>query len=187
MAATSCACRDGATCGRYSPAWRWSCCSSSFRRTSARHWCCPACSSDCSASRADGPGWSRLGLAVLLAGFAAAYWTGVPLTVRNRVTMWADPWNNGVPGGTHVAHGLVGALDRRRLGQRRRPRQPEHDPRRPHRFRPRAPSARSSAGSGSRSVVGLYAFLCWRCLRDSAALTGSSVLWRNSSLFSTAT
>ena len=46
------------------------------------------------------------GFAILLAGFTAAYWTGFPGTVRNRVMIWANPWNNGVPGGNHVTQGL---------------------------------------------------------------------------------
>ena len=40
------------------PAWRWSSCSSSFRRISDRHWCSRACSSACSAWRAAVRGWS---------------------------------------------------------------------------------------------------------------------------------
>jgi cell division protein FtsW (lipid II flippase)/cell division protein FtsI/penicillin-binding protein 2 len=48
------------------------------------------------------------GLALLLCGFAAAYWIGYPSTVRQRVAIWIDPWNNGVPGGNQIAQGLWG-------------------------------------------------------------------------------
>jgi Cell cycle protein len=60
------------------------------------------------------------GFATLLAAFALAYWTGVPITVRNRVMIWAG-WQ------PHRA-GTLGALDRRRVGQRRRTRQSEQHP-----------------------------------------------------------
>jgi len=46
------------------------------------------------------------GFAILIAGFTAAYTIGFPATVRQRVTIWADPWNNGVAGGNQIAHGL---------------------------------------------------------------------------------
>jgi cell division protein FtsW (lipid II flippase) len=46
------------------------------------------------------------GFALLLAGFAAAYWIGEPATVRQRVAIWVNPWNNGVAGGNQIAHGL---------------------------------------------------------------------------------
>src|SRR5207249_3171828 len=46
------------------------------------------------------------GLVMLILGFAAAYEIGFPATVRQRVTIWADPWNNGIAGGNQIAHGL---------------------------------------------------------------------------------
>jgi len=46
------------------------------------------------------------GFLILILGFAAAYEIGVPATVRQRVAIWADPWNNGVAGGNQIAHGL---------------------------------------------------------------------------------
>lgn len=46
------------------------------------------------------------GFALLALGFAAAYWIGEPATVRHRVAIWVNPWNNGVPGGNQIAHGL---------------------------------------------------------------------------------
>lgn len=46
------------------------------------------------------------GLVLLLGAFAIAYWLGYPTTVRQRVMIWSDPWNNGVTGGNQIAHGL---------------------------------------------------------------------------------
>jgi cell division protein FtsW (lipid II flippase)/cell division protein FtsI/penicillin-binding protein 2 len=46
------------------------------------------------------------GFALLVLGFTAAYWIGEPSTVRQRVAIWSNPWNNGVPGGNQIAHGL---------------------------------------------------------------------------------
>jgi cell division protein FtsW (lipid II flippase)/cell division protein FtsI/penicillin-binding protein 2 len=46
------------------------------------------------------------GFALLVLGFATAYWIGEPATVRHRVAIWANPWNNGVPGGNQIAHGF---------------------------------------------------------------------------------
>jgi cell division protein FtsW (lipid II flippase) len=47
-----------------------------------------------------------LGVVMLVAAFAVAEATGVPATVGQRVRIWSAPWNNGVPGGNQVAHGL---------------------------------------------------------------------------------
>ena len=44
------------------------------------------------------------GFAVLIAGFAAGYWLGIPSTIARRVAMWIDPWHNGLVGGDQIAH-----------------------------------------------------------------------------------
>ena len=46
------------------------------------------------------------GFAALALGFAAGFVLGVPATVMRRVTMWLDPWSNGLTGGDQVAHAL---------------------------------------------------------------------------------
>ena len=46
------------------------------------------------------------GMAVLLGGFLAGYFLGVPKTVHDRVAMWLSPWSNTVRGGDQVAHSL---------------------------------------------------------------------------------
>ena len=47
-----------------------------------------------------------LGLALLIAGFAAGYLLGVPHTVGDRVSMWRSPWDNMAHGGDQLAHSL---------------------------------------------------------------------------------
>ena len=44
------------------------------------------------------------GFALLIAGFTAGYWLGIPSTVARRVAIWLDPWHNGLVGGDQIAH-----------------------------------------------------------------------------------
>ena len=46
------------------------------------------------------------GLALVVGGFVAGYWLGVPHTVGERVRMWLSPWDNLVHGGDQLAHSL---------------------------------------------------------------------------------
>jgi cell division protein FtsI/penicillin-binding protein 2/cell division protein FtsW (lipid II flippase) len=46
------------------------------------------------------------GLLLVVAGFAAGYWLGVPHTVGERVRMWLSPWDNAVHGGDQLAQSL---------------------------------------------------------------------------------
>ena len=46
------------------------------------------------------------GLGLLVLGFAAGYFLGVPHTVSERVAMWLSPWDNLVHGGDQLAHSL---------------------------------------------------------------------------------
>ena len=117
------------------------------------------------------PGLVGLGFAVLLAGFAAAYWTGVPVTVRNRVMMWADPWNNGVPGGTHVAHGLWAFSTGGAWGSGTGLGSPNTIPE-GHTDFVLAAVGEEIGWVGVAAVVALYALLCWRCLRIAARAPG---------------
>jgi cell division protein FtsW (lipid II flippase)/cell division protein FtsI/penicillin-binding protein 2 len=105
-----------------------------------------------------------LGLGLLFAGFAAAYWTGVPMTVRNRVMMWADPWTNGVPGGTHVAQGLWALSTGATWGSGGGLGSPNTIPE-GHTDFVLAAIGEELGWIGLAVVTGLYAFLCWRCLR----------------------
>ena len=47
-----------------------------------------------------------VGLGMVVGGFVAGYFLGVPHTVRERVSMWLSPWNNLVHGGDQLAHSL---------------------------------------------------------------------------------
>jgi cell division protein FtsW (lipid II flippase)/cell division protein FtsI/penicillin-binding protein 2 len=110
------------------------------------------------------PGLVVLGLALLFAGFTAAYWTGVPSTVRNRVMMWADPWTNGVPGGTHVAHGLWALSTGATWGSGGGLGSPNAIPE-GHTDFVLAAVGEELGWIGFAAVAALNAFLCWRCLR----------------------
>ncbi len=46
------------------------------------------------------------GMLALVAGFTAAYWTGVPGTLARRVAIWLDPWSNARTGGDQIAHAV---------------------------------------------------------------------------------
>ena len=110
------------------------------------------------------PGLVVLGMSLLFAGFAAAYWTGFPSTVRNRVMMWADPWNNGVPGGTHVAQGLWALATGATWGSGGGLGSPNAIPE-GHTDFVLAAVGEELGWIGLAAVAGLYALLCWRCLR----------------------
>jgi len=117
------------------------------------------------------PGLVVIGVCALLAGFAAAYWTGVPLTVRNRVAMWADPWNNGVPGGTHVAQGLWALSTGGTWGSGPGLGSPAAIPE-GHTDFVLAVIGEELGWIGLASVIAVYAFLCWRGLRIAARAPG---------------
>ena len=101
---------------------------------------------------------------VLLAGFGAAYFAGHPATVGQRVSIWLNPWNNGVPGGNQIAHGLwamsTGALWGSGPGRG----SPQSIPA-GHTDFVLAALGEELGFVGVLVVVGLYALLSWRCLR----------------------
>jgi cell division protein FtsW (lipid II flippase)/cell division protein FtsI/penicillin-binding protein 2 len=104
------------------------------------------------------------GFALLLASFAVAYWTGVPALVRQRVAIWADPWNNGVPGGNHIAHGLWALSTGGAWGNGAGLGSPNTIPE-AHTDFVLAAIGEELGYAGLAVVVALYALLCWRCLR----------------------
>src|SRR5436190_12412384 len=112
-----------------------------------------------------------MGFAVLLAGFAAAYWTGVPLTVRNRVMIWSDPWNNGVPGGNHVAHGLWALATGGAWGAGGGLGFPNAIPD-GHTDFVLAAVGEELGWPGFALVIAVYGSLCWRCLRAARRAPG---------------
>ena len=104
------------------------------------------------------------GFALLLAGFAAAYWIGEPATVRQRLLIWADPWNNGVPGGNQIAHGLWALATGGTWGSGPGLGSPHTVPA-GHTDFVLAAVGEELGFAGLICVVLLYALLGWRCLR----------------------
>jgi cell division protein FtsW (lipid II flippase) len=105
-----------------------------------------------------------IGLALVVCGFVAGYYLGVPHTVGERVSMWLSPWDNLVHGGDQLAHSLwafsTGGVSGMGLGL--------GDPQ-------LVPAAHtdlilSALGEemgfcGVVAVFALFAFLVWRALR----------------------
>ena len=116
-------------------------------------------------------GLVAFGFALLFAGFAAAYWTGVPATVRNRVMIWVDPWNNGAPGGNHVAHGLWAVATGGPWGSGPGLGSPNAIPE-AHTDFVLAAIGEELGWIGFAVVAALYVFVGWRCLRIAARAPG---------------
>src|SRR3954469_2547044 len=112
-----------------------------------------------------------VGFALLLGGFAAAYYTGMPATVRQRVMIWIDPWNNGVAGGTHVAQGLWALATAGAWGNGAGLGSPNAIPE-GHTDFVLAAVGEELGCVGLAAAIALYAFVCWRCLRIAARAPG---------------
>jgi cell division protein FtsW (lipid II flippase) len=104
------------------------------------------------------------GLALLVLAFAAAYWIGEPSTVRQRVAIWSNPWNNGVPGGNQIAHGLWAMSTGGIWGSGPGLGNPELIPA-GHTDFVLAALGEELGFAGLLSVLLLYSLLAWRCLR----------------------
>lgn len=104
------------------------------------------------------------GFGLLLGGFALAYWIGEPATVRQRVLIWADPWNNGVPGGNQIAHGLWALSTGGAWGSGPGLGSPQMVPA-GHTDFVLAAVGEELGFVGLAAVVLLYGILGWRCLR----------------------
>lgn len=111
------------------------------------------------------------GFALLFGAFAAAYWVGEPATVRQRVMIWADPWNNGVAGGNQIAHGLWALATGGVWGSGPGLGQPEVIPA-GHTDFVLAAVGEELGFVGLACVLGLYAVLTWRALRASIRAPG---------------
>lgn len=112
-----------------------------------------------------------VGLALLVAGFAIAYWIGYPSTVRQRVAIWADPWNNGVPGGNQIAHGLWALSTGAFWGSGPGLGSPQSVPA-GHTDFVLAAVGEELGFVGLAVVIGLYAMLSWRCFRTALRAPG---------------
>lgn len=104
------------------------------------------------------------GLLVVIAGLAIGYALGVPATITRRVAIWADPWDNTLPGGDQISHALwalaSGGLQGLGLGV--------GDPQ----FVPAGHTDLVAAAIGEEmglvglaAIVALFALLVWRLLR----------------------
>jgi cell division protein FtsW (lipid II flippase)/cell division protein FtsI/penicillin-binding protein 2 len=111
------------------------------------------------------------GFTMLVAGFGAAYQIGFPATVRQRVTIWFDPWNNGIVGGNQIAHGLWALSTGAFWGTGPGLGEPQLIPAAYTDFVLAAIGEELGLG-GLAVVVALYAILCWRCLRIAARAPG---------------
>ena len=116
-------------------------------------------------------GMVAVGAALLVAGFAAAYLTGVPATVGHRVMIWASPWNNGVAGGDHVAHGLWALSTGGVWGSGPGLGSPTAIPE-GHTDFVLAAIGEELGWIGFAAIAALYALLCWRALRIAARAPG---------------
>ncbi|MDQ3418387.1 MAG: FtsW/RodA/SpoVE family cell cycle protein [Acidobacteriota bacterium] len=104
------------------------------------------------------------GFGLLLGGFALAYMIGQPATVRQRVLIWADPWNNGVPGGNQIAHGLWALSTGGAWGSGPGLGSPQMVPA-GHTDFVLAAVGEELGFIGLVAIVLLYGILAWRCLR----------------------
>jgi cell division protein FtsW (lipid II flippase)/cell division protein FtsI/penicillin-binding protein 2 len=111
------------------------------------------------------------GVALLVTAFAAAYWIGEPSTVRQRVAIWSNPWNNGVPGGNQIAHGLWALSTGGAWGSGPGLGTPEVIPA-GHTDFVLAAIGEELGFAGVLSVLLLYALLAWRCLRAALRAPG---------------
>jgi cell division protein FtsW (lipid II flippase) len=111
------------------------------------------------------------GFALLVAAFGAAYFIGEPATVRQRVTIWANPWNNGVPGGNQIAHGLWALATGGIWGSGPGLGNPELIPA-GHTDFVLAAVGEELGFLGIGAVLVLYSLLAWRCLRAAVRAPG---------------
>jgi len=122
-----------------------------------------------------------VGVGMLAAGFAIAYAIGMPATVGQRVRIWADPWNNGVPGGNQIAHGLWAMATGALWGSGPGSGSPQSIPE-GHTDFVLAVLGEQLGLVGVLVVLALYVLLAWRCMRvalrapgDYSALLGLGV------------
>ncbi|MGV3519846.1 FtsW/RodA/SpoVE family cell cycle protein [Luteitalea sp.] len=122
-----------------------------------------------------------VGFGMLAAGFAVAWAIGFPATVGQRVRIWADPWNNGVPGGNQIAHGVWALATGAFWGAGAGAGSPQSIPE-GHTDFVLAVLGEQLGFIGVVVVIALYALLAWRCLRialrapgDYSALLGIGV------------
>ena len=111
------------------------------------------------------------GFALLVLAFGTAFLIGEPSTVRQRVMIWSNPWNNGVPGGNQIAHGLWALSTGGIWGSGPGLGNPELIPA-GHTDFVLAAIGEELGFAGILAVVLLYSLLAWRCLRAAERAPG---------------
>ena len=104
------------------------------------------------------------GFAALAAGFWAGYLFGMPATVMRRVSIWLDPWSNGLTGGDQIAHALWAFSTGAVLGVGPGAGDPQLIPA-GHTDLVLAALGEELGFVGTAAVAGLFALLVWRMLR----------------------
>ena len=105
-----------------------------------------------------------VGVGMLLSAFFVAYRLGFPATVRQRVAIWIDPWNSGVPGADQIAHGFWALATGAAWGTGSGLGDPQLIPA-GHTDFVLAAIGEQLGFAGLFLVIALYGLLCWRCLR----------------------
>src|SRR4029079_10915853 len=105
-----------------------------------------------------------VGVGMLLLAFTVAYQLGFPATVRQRVAIWIDPWDNGVAGGDQIAQGLWALATGALWGTGPGLGDPQMIPA-GHTDFVLAALGEELGLVGLLVVLALYGLLCWRCLR----------------------
>ncbi len=105
-----------------------------------------------------------VGLALVVLGFVAGFYLGVPHTVAERVSMWLSPWDNLVHGGDQLAQSLWAFSSGQLSGMGIGLGDPQLVPA-VHTDLILAALGEECGFLGVAAVFGIYAFLVWRALR----------------------
>ncbi|HEX6464324.1 MAG TPA: FtsW/RodA/SpoVE family cell cycle protein, partial [Vicinamibacterales bacterium] len=112
-----------------------------------------------------------VGVLLLALACALAYQTGFPPTVRQRVAIWLDPWNNGLPRGDQIAKGFWALATGGVTGTGTGLGDPQLIPA-VHTDFVLAAIGEELGFGGVLAVFALYVLLCWRCLRAALRAPG---------------
>jgi cell division protein FtsW (lipid II flippase) len=105
-----------------------------------------------------------IGLALVVLGFVAGFYLGVPHTVGERVSMWLSPWDNLIHGGDQLAQSLWAFSTGEASGMGIGLGDPQLVPA-AHTDLILSALGEECGFLGVAAVFGIYAFLVWRALR----------------------
>jgi cell division protein FtsW (lipid II flippase)/cell division protein FtsI/penicillin-binding protein 2 len=114
--------------------------------------------------------------ALLFAGFAVGYWLGFPETVRERIAIALDPWDNGLRGGDQIAHSLWAFSSGGPLGVGPGVGDPQLIPA-GHTDLVLAVIGEELGLVGVLAALGLFALLTWRMLRIALRAPGDYTMF----------